>query len=49
MEDYIKYDNKYACRECGGVNEIKIIDSVSGRGLISECETKCISCSHNDY
>jgi hypothetical protein len=43
----VDYDDKRICIKCGGINEIKIIDSYET--YIHECETKCTACGHLDY
>lgn len=43
----VNYHNMSSCIICGGINNIKQVDSIEG--YISECETVCTKCNHKDY
>ena len=45
--DSIDYDDKHYCQVCGNRNYIKVIDMIGSD--VSECETTCIKCGHNDF
>jgi hypothetical protein len=42
-----KYDDKYVCPKCGGLNTVIVKDSINHD--VCECETVCTHCKHNDY
>lgn len=35
-----------SCNKCGGLNEVKVTDTVAGR--MCEAETVCVECQHKD-
>ena len=42
-----KYDNMNECPKCGRANMIRITDIINSD--VTECETKCLTCNHEDY
>jgi hypothetical protein len=42
-----EYDSYLSCNKCGGINKIKITDTIGY--TICECETKCENCGFEDY
>jgi len=41
------YHCKESCNKCRAENGIKVIDTTDD--YVSECETKCRECGHEDY